>query len=214
MNSVLLLIFDLDGTLIDSKNDLAISVNLTFRDLGIAERPLEEIYGYVGNGVRRLILDSLGNAEPALLERSLEIFEAHYLKHLLDETDLYPGIEEVLLHFSGKKKAVVTNKPLLYTTKIMEGLGARNHFDLILGSEPIVNLKPHPEMILRTLNHLQVPPSEAVMIGDSPNDVLAARAAGIKSCGVGYGLGDVNLLRESKPDFFVDTVADLKRLFK
>lgn len=213
MNPVSLLIFDLDGTLIDSKKDLAISVNLTFRDLGLPEKPLEEIYGYVGNGVRRLILDSLGSTEPALLERSLQIFEAHYLKHLLDETDLYPGMEEVLIYFNEKKKAVVTNKPLLYTTRIMEGLGARPHFDLILGSEPIVNLKPHPEMILRTLDCLGISPPEAVMIGDSPNDVHAARAAGIKSCGVGYGIGDPDLLRSAEPDFFAETVGDLKRLF-
>lgn len=213
MNSILLLIFDLDGTLIDSKKDLAVSVNLTFRDLGLPEKPLEEIYGYVGNGVRRLILDSLGGAEPALLEQSLQIFEGHYLKHLLDETDLYPGMEEILTYFQEKKKAVVTNKPLLYTTRIMEGLGARPHFDLILGSEPIVNLKPHPEMILRTLDYLKVSPSEAVMIGDTVNDVHAARAAGIKSCGVGYGIGDPDLLRSAGPDFFAETVADLKRLF-
>lgn len=213
MNPVSLLIFDLDGTLIDSKKDLAISVNLTFRDLGLPEKPLEEIYGYVGNGVRRLIFDSLGSADPALIEQSLQIFEAHYLKHLLDETVLYPGMEEVLAHFKEKKKAVVTNKPLLYTTRIMEGLGARPHFDLILGSEPIVNLKPHPEMILRTLDHLRIAPSEAVMIGDSANDVQAARAAGIKSCGVGYGICDPDLLRSTGPDFFAETVGDLKRLF-
>lgn len=213
MNPVSLLIFDLDGTLINSKKDLALSVNLTFRDLGLPEKPLEEIYGYVGNGVRRLIFDSLGSADPTLVEQSLQIFEGHYLKHLLDETDLYPGMEEVLIHFRGKKKAVVTNKPLLYTTRIIEGLGARPHFDLILGSEPIVNLKPHPEMILRALDRLKVPPSEAVMIGDSINDVQAARAAGIKSCGIGYGICDPGLVRSAEPDFFAETVGDLKRLF-
>ncbi len=213
MNPVSLLIFDLDGTLIDSRKDIADCVNLTFRDLDLPEKPLEVIYSYVGNGVRRLILDSIGSTDPALIERSLEIFEGHYLKHLLDETILYPGMEEVLIHFRKKKKAVVTNKPLLYTTRIMEGLAARPHFDLILGSEPIVNLKPHPEMILRTLDYLEVSPSEAVMIGDSLNDVHAARSAGVKSCGVGYGIGDPDLLRSAEPDFFAETVADLKRLF-
>lgn len=213
MNPVSLLIFDLDGTLIDSKKDLAISVNLTFRDLGLPEKPLEEIYGYVGNGVRRLILDSLGEADPVLLQQSLQIFEGHYLKHLLDETDLYPGMEEVLTHFNGKKKAVVTNKPLLYTTRIIEGLGVRPHFNLVLGSEPIVNLKPHPEMILRTLDDLRTSPLEAVMIGDSVNDIQAARSAGIKSCGVGYGICDPGLVRSAEPDFFAETVGDLKRLF-
>lgn len=213
MNPVALLIFDLDGTLIDSRKDIAASVNLTFRDLGLPEKPVEDIYGYVGNGVRRLILDTVESADPLLIERSLQIFEAHYLKHLLDDTVLYPGLEGVLRHFREKKKAVVTNKPLLYSIKIIEGLQVRPHFDLILGAEPIVQLKPHPEMILRTLDHLNVSPADAVMIGDSLNDIQAARAAGIKSCAVGYGLGNAAELRSGGPDFFAETVADLKRFF-
>ncbi len=214
MNPVALLIFDLDGTLIDSRKDIAASVNLTFRDLGLPEKPVEVIYGYVGNGVRRLILDTVEGSPPLLIDRALQIFEGHYLKHLLDDTILYPGMEGVLRHFDKKKKAIVTNKPLLYSTKIIEGLQARAHFDLILGAEPIVQLKPHPEMILRTLDYLEVSPSDAVMIGDSLNDIHAARSAGIKSCGVGYGLGNVEELKSGTPDFFAETVEDLKRLFK
>ncbi len=214
MNPVALLIFDLDGTLIDSRKDIAASVNLTFRDLGLPEKPVELIYSYVGNGVRRLILDTVQSADPLLIDRSLQIFEGHYLKHLLDDTILYPGMEEVLRHFDEKKKAVVTNKPLLYSTKIIEGLQVRAHFDLILGAEPIVQLKPHPEMILRTLDYLKVSPADAVMIGDSLNDIQAARSAGIKSCGVGYGLGNVEELKSGTPDFFAETVEELKRLFK
>jgi phosphoglycolate phosphatase len=213
MNPVTLLIFDLDGTLIDSRKDIAAAVNLTFRDLSLPEKPVEVIYGYVGNGVRRLILDTVESADPLLIERSLQIFEGHYLKHLLDDTVLYPGMEEVLHHFGKKKKAIVTNKPLLYSVKIIEGLHARTHFDLILGAEPIVQLKPHPEMILRTLDYLKVEPADAVMIGDSLNDIQAARSAGIKSCGVGYGLGNIAELRTGNPDFFAETVGDLKRLF-
>jgi phosphoglycolate phosphatase len=214
MNPVSLLIFDLDGTLIDSRKDIAASVNLTFRDLGLPEQPDELIYGYVGNGVRRLILDTVRSADPLLIDRTLQIFEGHYLKHLLDDTVLYAGLEEVLHHFGNKKKAIVTNKPLLYSIKIIEGLRVRAHFDLILGAEPIVRLKPHPEMILRTLDDLNVAPAEAVMIGDSLNDIEAARSAGIKSCAVGYGLGNVEELRSGNPDFFAETVEDLKRLFK
>lgn len=214
MRSVALLLFDLDGTLIDSKKDLAASVNLTFRDMGIPEKAPEFIYGYVGNGVRRLIIDSVGSADPLLIDRALQIFEGHYLKHLLDDTELYPGMEEALRGLRHKKKAVVTNKPLLYTAKIMEGLGAREHFDLILGSEPIVNLKPHPEMILRALDHLRIASDDTVMIGDSLNDIYAARAAGVRSCAVGYGLGNAEELRSAGPDFFAETVEELKRLFE
>lgn len=214
MSSAALLLFDLDGTLIDSKKDLAASVNLTFRDMGVPEKPPELIYGYVGNGVRRLIIDSVGNSDPVLIDLALQIFEGHYLKHLLDETRLYPGMEEALRNLRHKKKGVVTNKPLLYTTKIIEGLGAREHFDLILGSEPIVNLKPHPEMILRALDYFKTAPGDAVMIGDTLNDINAARAAKVPTCGVGFGMGNVEELRSAQPDFFAETVGDLKRLFQ
>ncbi|MFY9269765.1 MAG: HAD-IA family hydrolase [Candidatus Manganitrophaceae bacterium] len=213
MNPVSLLIFDLDGTLIDSKRDIAASVNLTFRDLGLPEKSLEVIYGYVGNGVRRLIIDTLETEDNDLIQHSLEIFERHYLEHLLDETDLYPGMREVLHHFRNRKKAVVTNKPALYSDRIIDGLETRKDFDLVVGSNPLVNLKPHPDMILLALERLEVPPSEAVMIGDSVNDVQAARAAGIRSCGVGYGLSDPDLLRAEQPDYFAETVTDLKHLF-
>lgn len=208
-----LLIFDLDGTLIDSKRDIAKSVNLTFRDLGLPEKPNETIYGYVGNGVRKLILDAVGSTDVHLINRALEIFRGHYLEHLLDETRLYPGISEVLEHYRQKKKALVTNKPHVYAEKILEGLGADKAFDLILGSEPDTHLKPHPEMILKTLASLDTPTSDAVMIGDSLNDIYAARSAGVRSCAVAYGFGDVNDLRSEGPDFFVETGEALMTLF-
>lgn len=214
MTSAELLLFDLDGTLIDSKKDLAAAVNLTFRDMGVPEKPPELIYGHVGNGVRRLIMDSVGKTDSVLIDRALQIFEGHYLKHLLDDTALYPGMEEALRELRHKKKAVITNKPLLYTIKIIEGLGVREHFELILGSEPIVNLKPHPEMLLRALDYFKIAPHNALMIGDTPNDINAARAAAVVSCGVGWGLGNLEDLRASGPDLFAETVGDLKRLFQ
>ena len=214
MRSVDLLMFDLDGTLIDSRNDLADSVNQTFRALGLPEKPRELLYGYVGNGVRRLISDAVGAAAPSLLDRALRLFEAYYLDHLLDETCVYPGIERVLEHYRGKKKAVVTNKPILYTTRILEGLQVEGSFDLVVASEAATQLKPHPEMILRTLVHFRAAPERAVMIGDSLNDILAARAAGVISCAVGYGLGNLDALMAARPDLFAERPEDLQRLFQ
>ena len=208
-----LLIFDLDGTLIDSKRDIAKSVNLTFRDLGLPEKPNETIYGYVGNGVRKLILDAVESTDAHLIDRALEIFRGHYLEHLIDETRLYPGISEVLEHYRRKKMALVTNKPQVYAEKIMAGLGADKPFDLIIGSEPGTNLKPHPEMILKVLASLDTPPSDAVMIGDSLNDIHAARSAGVRSCSVAYGFGDADDLRSARPDFFAETGEALMTLF-
>lgn len=208
-----LLIFDLDGTLIDSKRDIAKSVNMTFRDLGLPEKPDETIYGYVGNGVRQLILDAVESTDAHLIDRAFEIFRGHYLEHLLDETRLYPGISEVLEHYRRKKIALVTNKPYVYVEKILEGLGAEKAFDLVVGSEPDTQLKPHPEMILKTLDALDTPKSDAVMIGDSVNDIFAARSAGVRACAVAYGFGDTDDLRSERPDYFVETGEALKTLF-
>jgi phosphoglycolate phosphatase len=213
MTPVDLLMFDLDGTLIDSRKDIADAVNRTFRDLGLPEKPREVVYGHVGNGVRRLITDTAGGFSPDLVDRALKIFETHYLEHLLDETRFYAGIEEVLERFQGKKIGVVTNKPILYTRRILEGLGADERFDMVIGGEEAVPLKPHPGMILRMLRHLQVRADRAVMIGDSVNDIEAARAAGVMSCAVGYGLGVLEELRRAEPDFFSEKVEDLKNLF-
>jgi len=213
MKSVDLLMFDLDGTLIDSRNDLADSVNETFRALGLPQKPREFLYGHVGNGVRRLIADSLDGTSGGLLSKALQIFETIYLEHLLDETCLYPGIAAVLEHFRAKTKAVVTNKPIVYTTRILEGLQADRSFDLVVGSESATQLKPHPEMLFKTLLHFRVSPHRAVMIGDSPNDILAARAAGVLSCGVGYGIGDLEILRAANPDLLAERPEDIKALF-
>lgn len=213
MNNIKLLIFDLDGTLIDSKKDIADSVNLTFRDVGLPQKPREVIYDYVGNGVRQLISDAVASDDPSLIDHALQIFEVHYLDHLLDETRLFPGMDEVLDHYADKKLALVTNKPVNYTHKIIEGLKLDQHFDFILAAQDSIRLKPQPDMLLKTLDVLQIAPSEAVMIGDSLNDIDAARAAKVPSCGVSYGFGDLNTLQSAQPDYFAESCDDLLTLF-
>jgi len=205
-----LLIFDLDGTLIDSREDIALSVNLTLRDLGLPTLPVETIYGYVGNGVTRLIHDAVNSQDPALLKEADQIFERHYLAHLTDQTSLYPGIEAVLKHYRDKKKIVVTNKRAKFTRRIIENLGVSNQFELLISpDEAGYRLKPDPDMILNALTRLEQSAQETVLIGDMENDILAARAAGVHVCAVGYGFGDAHRLREAKPDFFAEKVGDL-----
>lgn len=214
MHRAELLIFDLDGTLIDSKRDIANSVNLCFKDMGLPEKPHELIYTYVGNGVRQLIIDAVGSDDPELIDRALRCFEQHYLSHLLDETRLFPGMAEVLQHFKDKKIALVTNKPAHYTEKIIVGLNLVDSFDVVFGAGPAMRLKPHPEMLLKTLDILETQACDAVMIGDSLNDIHAAQAAGVRSCGVAYGFGDPQTLKALNPDFFIHQSGELMDLFK
>jgi phosphoglycolate phosphatase len=202
--------FDLDGTLFDTKQDLATAVNLTLEDFGLPSKPPELIYTYVGDGVRKLLERSLDGFGAGHFERALTLFRGHYMTHLTDTTCFYPGVISVLEHFNHKKKAVVTNKPAEYTNKLMQDLNAHHHFDFIIGSDTTVRLKPHPDMILSTLERLAVSPQRALMIGDSVNDIKAGQEAGVKVCAVGYGLGDRDGLKKAEPDFFCDNILELK----
>jgi phosphoglycolate phosphatase len=203
-----LLIFDLDGTLIDSRKDIALSVNLTLRDLGRPPLSDETIYSYVGNGVTRLVTDSTGSSDPAALARALEIFDTHYLAHLTDQTRLYPGMIDVLHHYRERRKILVTNKRAKFTRKIMENLGVADQFELLVSGDEIGPMKPDPGMIFYALKQSGLSAREAIVIGDMNNDINAARAAGVASCAVGYGMGDIEQLRDTA-DFFADTVQDL-----
>ena len=207
-----LFLFDLDGTLIDSRVDIARAVNLTFRDLGLPPKPETLIYGYVGHGVRRLMIDAVESEAPALIDRALACFEGHYLAHLLDATRLYPGIDDLLSGLPDGRVAIVTNKPLHYTLKILDGLKIMDRFDLVIGGTPDRRMKPDPQMVTEALETLQVDPADAVLIGDSDTDIGAARAAGVRSCAVGYGLSPIEAVQSASPDFFAATVADLAAL--
>jgi phosphoglycolate phosphatase len=208
-----LLLFDLDGTLADTKEDLATAVNLTLRDFGVPEQPRERIFSFVGDGVRPLLARAFENRGPGVFDEALAVFRRHYLDHLLDATRFYPGVEAVLAHFADKKKGVVTNKPIEYTLKLIEGLGARERFDVILGGNSTPHLKPHPAMVVAALDAVGVVPDRAVLIGDNVNDIVAARAAGVRSVAVGYGLGNPSVLRAANPDFFCERIQDVTELF-
>ena len=207
-----LYLFDLDGTLADTKGDLATSVNLTFADLELPPLDHEIIAGYIGDGVRKLIERTLGEAGTPRYEEALRLFRAHYVRHLLDTTQFYPGMNELLDRLSGKMKVVVTNKPIEFTVKIIDGLGTSRLFDLVIGSDQGTPLKPDPKMLVEALDRLEISPQRAVMIGDGINDILAARAARVRSCAVGYGLTPASVLQAAGPDYFCHGVSDLTAL--
>lgn len=210
--SVDLLIFDLDGTLIESKWDIAESVNFTLAELGLPTRPIEEIFGYVGDGVKKLLRLAVGEGNQARFEEALKVFRGHYLDHCLDRTTFFTGIEPMLQHFGHKQKAIATNKSIDYTRVIMNGLGP-SHFVYMVGGDDGFGLKPEPGMLLHILEKLNVAKDRAVLVGDSTNDINGGHNAGIRVCAVGYGMGNREKMAACRPDWFIERPEELMEIF-
>ncbi|OQW35198.1 MAG: hypothetical protein A4E19_16625 [Nitrospira sp. SG-bin1] len=210
--SVDLIIFDLDGTLIESKWDIAHSVNFTLVKLGLPERPIEEIFGFVGDGVKRLLRLAVGENNQTRFEEALNVFRGHYLEHCLDRTVFYPGIEPMLQHFAHKNKAIATNKSIEYTRVILNGLGAQ-HFRYMIGGDNGFGLKPEPGMLLHIMEKMGVPKERTVLVGDSTNDINGGHNAGIRVCAVGYGMGNRAKMEACQPDWFIEKPEQLMEIF-
>lgn len=210
-----LLIFDLDGTLIDSRLDLAHAVNATRAQAGRSSLPHEQIFSFVGNGAPVLIQRAMGpEADEEEVARALEFFLDYYKHHALDYTILYPGVIESLrlLHDARMKLAVLTNKPVRISRRIMEGLGVASLFFQIYGGNSFDFKKPHRIGIDRLRDESGAAPEETWMVGDSYVDVQTARNAGVASCGVTYGF-QPETFREFPPDILVDRLEDFAARF-
>lgn len=204
-----LLIFDLDGTLIDSRLDLVHSVNATLEYLGRISLPHETIESYVGNGVAALMHRALGpGASEQEVGRAQEFFLSYYREHMLDNTVLYPGVRDALDALGDRNMAVLTNKPVRFSEEILKGLGIARYFKFVYGGNSFSCKKPDPVGVQTLLRDLNAMPNEALMVGDSAVDVRTARNASIWSCGVTYGLG-LESMKADPPDLMLDTLADL-----
>ncbi|HUK15211.1 MAG TPA: HAD-IA family hydrolase [Bryobacteraceae bacterium] len=206
-----LLIFDLDGTLIDSRLDLANAVNATRRHMGMEPLCNERVYSYVGNGAPVLIRRALGErATEAEVQEGLEFFLEYYREHDLDNTTLYSGVKESLdrLRAAGKQMAVLTNKPLRMSQHIVEGLGVAGHFLKVYGGNSFEFKKPNPIGIRTLMDITSVGPDRTMMVGDSSVDVETARNAGVRCCGVTYGF-QPETLADPPPDLMVDRMEEL-----
>ncbi len=203
------LVFDLDGTLIDSKLDLAISVNAALEAMGRPPLAHEKIFGYVGQGAPLLIQRSLGEgAAEEECARGLEFFLRYYRQHMLDHTVAYPGVREALEHLAEYPMAVLTNKPVHFSKGILQGLGLAAYFRYVYGGNSFERKKPDPMGMEILLQDFAAAPREAMLVGDSEIDVLTARNAGTWACGVTYGLGSERLA-DYPPDILLDSLADL-----
>jgi len=209
---VRLLVFDLDGTLVDSKQDLASSVNAMRREMGLPPLSLDLIGSYIGHGVTLLVRRSLGtHATGENVEKGLAFFLGYYRDHMLDHTSPYPGVAEALEKLRGHKMAVLTNKPVNFSREMVTRLGFAPYFAYIYGGNSFPKKKPDPIGLHTLMAELQVSARETLMVGDSDTDILTGRNAGAWTCGVTYGFG-AHTLQQVPPDLVIDDMRDLPPL--
>lgn len=212
------LLFDLDGTLVDSVPDLALAVNQTLVQLGMSTFSQDVIRGWVGNGANILVQRALsGKAEVStgldkmLIERALAIFYQAYQIHNCNETQLYPNVIDTLtkLKKTGYRLAIITNKPERFIEPIINGLALNGLFELIIGGDTLNKRKPDPLPLHYACQQLSVNVEQCVMIGDSKNDILAAKAADMQSIALTYGYNYGEDISKYQPEAVIDNFDDL-----
>jgi len=219
---VRLLVFDLDGTLIDSRLDLIHSVNAMLRHIGRPELDGDIIASYVGDGAPALVRRALGDTDTddeALFRAAMEYFLGYYRVHKLDHTTVYEGIPEVLARLADssngapRQMAVLSNKPVNPSRLIVQDLGLGDFFVCIYGGNSFTTKKPDPLGVQTILQETGVAADEALMIGDSSVDVLTGRNAGLWTCGVTYGFAP-HSLEEVPPDVLIENPRELGELLR
>lgn len=207
------LIFDLDGTLVDTKADLAAATNHVLASFGLPQLSIEQVADYVGNGARVLIERALGPANAGLVSRGFALFMAYYGAHLLEQTRTYAGIGRLLAaaRAQGITLSVLTNKPEAPSRAIITGLGLAAYFTAIVGEDTLPTKKPNPQGVIYLQRLTGIDLHETLLIGDSRVDCETGRAAGVTTCGVTWGFGGEDLAALA-PHFLVDTPEQLCRL--
>jgi len=213
-----LLIFDLDGTLVDSRLDLVHSVNAMLRHFERPELPDDVIASYVGDGAPMLVRRALGDPrDEVFVKNALEYFLGYYRVHKLDHTHVYDGVKEMLAAVQNsdgvrRKMAVLSNKPVIPSRAIVEALGLANFFLHVHGGNSFATKKPDPEGVRTILRETKSEPQQTLIVGDSSIDVITGRNAGLWTCGVTYGFAP-HTLCEAPPDVVVDSAQELAGLF-
>ncbi len=206
-----LFLFDLDGTLINSKEDIANSVNLLFRKFGIRKKSLEEITGFIGQGVISLLEKSFPHAnETEIKTVFLPLFEKIYSENMTKKTKLYLGVADIFKKINPKnqKVGVITHKPKCFSVRILQNFGIYEHLFMCLGGDELQRKKPHPEGIFRIMEAAKVSPQETVFMGDSGEDMEAGKAASVTTVAALYGFRPAEELLRFKPDYLASKFRD------
>ena len=212
-DGIRLIIFDLDGTLVDSRFDLADAVNHALENMGKPRLSYEELPPLLGSGLSYLLEKATRETDPSVLRRVRHLFDEYYSRHYADKTRCYPGVRDTLAALPHLRKAVYSNKAQDFTAAIIRELGLAPYFDKVMGAQPDkYPLKPSPAGIRIILEELGIPPESALIVGDSTHDIEAGKAAGLRTCAVTYGYRPAEVLKEAGPDFMIGAFSELLRL--
>ncbi|MEN2994897.1 MAG: HAD-IA family hydrolase [Thermodesulfovibrio sp.] len=208
-----LIIFDLDGTLVDSCEDIAQALNYCLKEKGIETFSKDEVREMIGEGVNRLIEKALQRRKVLMpIKDIVECFINYYRKHIADFSKLYPNVKETLEELKGIKKVVISNKLTELSIKTLEALGILKFFDLIAGSDFFSERKPSAIPIIETMNRFSVSKEKTIIVGDSELDINAGLSAGVKTVAVTYGYRERQFLKNA--DFIIDNFADLLKIVR
>lgn len=208
------LVFDLDGTLLNTLDDLAASTNYALRECGYAERSIDEVRQFVGNGVRRLIEKSVPEGTSTEnIDKALQMFKEHYIEHCQEKTDLYPGIAEMLkeLHSQGMRIAIVSNKLQAGVDELYSHY-FKDYVEVAIGETEDVKRKPAPDMVNKALERLGASPEDAIYIGDSEVDVLTAKNASLPCISVLWGFRNRSTLQQNGACVFIEKPSEIFKL--
>ncbi|MDV6344286.1 phosphoglycolate phosphatase [Nitrosomonas sp. Is37] len=214
-------VIDLDGTLLDTAMDLASAANKMLAELGKPELPPVTIQTFIGKGIQKLVKRSLTNSldeepEPELFNKALPIYERNYRENLYTHTRPYPGVVDGLdtLKKNGFKLACITNKAEAFTLPLLRAANLLHYFEIVLSGDTLPKKKPDPLPLLHACNHFQIKPCELLLIGDSLNDAIAARAAGCNIFCVPYGYNEGQDVHELDCDAIISSLLEATKLIK
>ncbi|MDO9547920.1 MAG: HAD-IA family hydrolase [Candidatus Marinimicrobia bacterium] len=215
------ILFDLDGTLINSSRDIVTSVNLTLNHFGFNPIDHHKCVGFIGDGIRMLVKrafaqvlfnDPESDLDAELLNKADIEYRKIYSEHLLDTSLPYPDVNNTLIQLTDLPMAVISNKAFIYTKQILEHFDLVRFFDPILGGDSLYQKKPDQAPLLHVANQYHISPYNCLMVGDSEKDIAAAQAAGMPVCAVTYGMRPKVILEDMNPDFLVDSFPDLLKI--
>jgi phosphoglycolate phosphatase len=213
-----LFLFDLDGTLVDSREDIVRAVNAAMMKMGLPAISQADVIRFVGDGIEPLIqrvLRTVTGTEPAAdrVSAGVNLMLEEYRLHLIDSTCLYPGVRDTLDALQQAKLGLVSNKQEELCRRILAAFGLSDRFAVVLGGDSLSRRKPDPAPILSAMSFCGISPAETVMVGDSPADILSGKAAGVFTCGISSGFRTREELQAAGSDLIVDHIADLLRHF-